>query len=116
MAIVDVAREEELAPGAALSVVVGGVPIAIFNVHGELFAIGDTCSHEEFSLAEGEIEVEESSDRCTVECALHGARFDLRTGAALSLPAVLPVGSFPVWIEDGVVKLEVPEELADSVA
>jgi 3-phenylpropionate/trans-cinnamate dioxygenase ferredoxin subunit len=51
-----------------------------------------------------------------VECALHGARFDLRTGAALSLPAVLPVGSFPVWIEDGVVKLEVPEALAHSVA
>lgn len=114
MAVVDVAREEELAPGAALRVVVGGLPIAIFNVHGELFAIGDTCSHEEFSLAEGE--VEENGDRCTVECALHGARFDLRTGAALSLPAVLPVGAFPVWIEDGVVKLEVPEELADSVA
>ncbi len=114
MAIVDVAREEELAPGAALRVVVGGLPIAIFNVHGELFAIGDTCSHEEFSLAEGE--VEERDDRCSVECALHGARFDLRTGAALSLPAVLSVGAFTVWIEDGVVKLEVPEELADSVA
>lgn len=114
MAIVDVAREEELAPGAALSVVVGGVPIAIFNVHGELFAIGDTCSHEEFSLAEGE--VEESGDCCSVECALHGARFDLRTGTALSLPAVLPVGTFPVWIENGVVRLEVPEELAGAVA
>jgi 3-phenylpropionate/trans-cinnamate dioxygenase ferredoxin subunit len=114
MAILDVAREEEIPPGNALRVVVGETPIAIFNVHGELFAIGDTCSHEDYSLAEGEIE--ESGDGCTVECALHGARFDLRTGAALSLPAVLPVGSFPVWIEDGVVKLEVPEALAHSVA
>lgn len=114
MVVIEVAREEQLAPGASLRVVVGGLPIALFNVHGELYAIGDTCSHEEFSLAEGE--VEQSGDSCTVECALHGARFDLRTGSALSLPAVLPVGSFPVWIEDGVVKLEVPEELVDSVA
>lgn len=114
MAILDVAREEEIAPGTALRVVVGEMPIAIFNVHGELFAIGDTRSHEDYSLAEGE--VDELGDSCTVECALHGARFDLRTGAALSLPAVLPVGSFPVWVEDGVVKLDVPEELAHSVA
>ena len=114
MAILDVAREEEMTPGNALRVLVGDTPIAIFNVHGELFAIGDTCSHEDFSLAEGE--VEEQGGGCTVECALHGARFDLRTGTALSLPAVLPVGSFPAWIEDGVVKLEVPEEVAHSVA
>jgi len=114
MAIVDVAREEEITPGNALRVVVGEMPIAIFNVHGELFAIGDTCSHEDYSLAEGE--VEEVGDCCTIECALHGARFDLQTGAPLSLPAVLPVGAFPVWIEDGVVKLEVPEEPAHSVA
>ena len=114
MAIVDVAREEEIAPGNVLRVDVGETPIAIFNVHGELFAIGDTCSHEDYSLAEGE--VEESGYGCTVECALHGARFDLRTGVALSLPAVLPVGSFPIWVEDGMVKLEVPEELTHSVA
>lgn len=112
MAIVDVAREEEITPGNALRVVVGETPIAIFNVHRELFAIGDTCSHEDFSLAE----VEERGDCCTVECALHGARFDLRTGIALRLPAVLPVGAFSVWIEDGMIKLEVPEELAHSVA
>lgn len=114
MAILDVAREEEITPGNALRVVVGETPIAIFNVHGELFAIGDTCSHEDYSLADGE--VEERGDACTVECALHGAQFDLRTGAALSLPAVLPVGSFPVWVEDDIVKLEVPEEVAHSVA
>lgn len=114
MAILDVAREEDIAPGGALRVVVGGMPIAIFNLHDELFAIGDTCSHEDYSLAEGE--VDDAGDCCTVECALHGARFDLRTGAALSLPAVLPVSSFPVWVKDGVVKLEVLEALADSVA
>lgn len=114
MAILDVARAEEIAPGDALRVVVGDMPIAIFNVHGELYAIGDTCSHEDYSLAQGE--VDETGAGCAVECALHGARFDLHTGAALSLPASLPVGSFPVWIEDDVVKLEVPGELAHSVA
>lgn len=111
MAIVDVAREEDIAPGGAMRVVVGGVPIALINVDGELFAIGDTCSHEDYSLAEGEV-----GDDCTVECALHGARFDLRTGAALCLPAALPVGTFPVWLEDGVVKLEVPGDVANAVA
>ncbi len=92
----------------------GGIPITIFNVHDELFAIGDTCSHEEYSLAEGE--VDDADDCYTVECALHGARFDLRTGAALTLPAVLPVDNFRIWVEDGIVKLEVPEALADQVA
>lgn len=114
MITVDVAREEDITPGSALRVFVGETPIAIFNVEGELFAVGDTCSHEDFSLAEGD--VDETGEACTVECALHGARFDLRTGAALSLPATLPVGSYPVWIEEGVVRVEVPEEVAHSVA
>lgn len=112
MAIVEVGRAEDIAPGTAMRVVVGALPIAIFNQDGEFFAIGDTCSHEDYSLAEGEVE-----DGCTVECALHGARFDLRTGAALSLPATLPVGTFSAWVEDGILKLEVPDVLlAGSVA
>lgn len=111
MAIIEIGRAADMAPGTAMRIEVGELPIAIFNRDGALFAIGDTCSHEEYSLADGEV-----GDDCTVECALHGARFDLRTGAALSLPAVLPVGSFAVWVEDGIIKLEVPEALADSVA
>ena len=106
MAILEVGREEDVAPGEATRVFAGETPIAIFNVDGELFAIGDTCTHEEFSLSEGEV----NSDR-TVECALHGARFDLRTGQAISLPATGSAGSYPVWIDDGVIKLEVPDEL-----
>ena len=106
MAILEVGREEELAEGQALRVFAGETPIAIFNVGGELFAIGDTCTHEEFPLSEGEV-----GPDCTVECALHGARFDLRTGQAISLPATGSAGSYPVWIEDGAIKLEVPDEL-----
>jgi 3-phenylpropionate/trans-cinnamate dioxygenase ferredoxin subunit len=104
MPVVSVGREDDVAPDRPLRVVVAGTPIAIFNVHGELYAIGDTCTHEEFSLSDGEM-VEEY----TVECALHGARFDVRTGDAISLPATGSAGSYPVWVEDGVLKLDVPD-------
>ena len=99
MAVVAVAREEDLAPGASASV--GRTPIAIFNVHGELYAIGDTCTHEEFSLSDGDM-VEDY----TVECALHGSRFDLRTGKALGMPATGAVSTYRVWIKDGAIMVE----------
>ena len=79
--IVVVGREGDVVPGQTLRVVAGGMPIAIFNVHGELYAIGDTCTHEEFSLSDGDM-----VDDYTVECALHGAQFDVRTGSR-ALPA-----------------------------
>ena len=104
MAVMTVGREEDVAPGQALRVVVKGEPIAIFNAQGELYAIGDTCTHEEFSLADGEM-----VDDFTVECALHGAQFDIRTGRALCLPATLPEDTYPVWIEDGALKVELPD-------
>jgi len=82
---------------------VNDTPIAIFNVNGEYYAIGDTCTHEDFSLSEGEV-----FEDATVECALHGSRFDLRTGEALSLPATGSAGAYEIWVEDGVIKLEAP--------
>jgi 3-phenylpropionate/trans-cinnamate dioxygenase ferredoxin subunit len=102
--VVVVGQEGDVVPGQTLRVVAGGVPIAIFNVHGELYAIGDTCTHEEFSLSDGDM-----VDDYTVECALHGAQFDVRTGAALCLPATEPEVSYPVWIEDGLLKVEVQD-------
>lgn len=105
MAIVDVGHEGDVTPGNGLRVVVKRRPIAIFNVHDELYAIGDTCTHEEYSLADGELDERE----CSVECALHGARFDLRTGNALSLPGIGSTGSYHVWVEDGIIKLELPD-------
>lgn len=103
--IVEVCREDEAPePGQALSVVVGDLPLAIFNIHGELYAIGDICTHEEYPLSEGDM-----VDEYIVECALHGATFDIRTGDALSLPATGNAGSYPVWVEDGAVKVELPE-------
>jgi 3-phenylpropionate/trans-cinnamate dioxygenase ferredoxin subunit len=103
MAIVEVGREDEVPPGTAIRVWVNDEPVGIYNVDGELFAIGDTCTHEDFSLTDGGL-IEDH----TVECALHGSRFDLRSGAALSMPATGAVPTYPVWVENGVIKVEAP--------
>jgi len=78
-----------------LHVDVAGVPIALARGDGELYAIYDVCSHENIALSEGEI------DGTTIECWLHGSRFDLRTGEPTGLPATQPVPVYPVMI-DGV--------------
>ncbi|MEV7195795.1 bifunctional 3-phenylpropionate/cinnamic acid dioxygenase ferredoxin subunit [Streptomyces sp. NPDC093510] len=72
-------------------------PVAVFNADGELFAIDDTCSHQDASLSEGWLE------GCQVECPLHAASFDLRTGKPTCLPARRPVRTHQVYVEDGVV-------------
>lgn len=76
-------------------VVIEGVPVAIFFIEGSFYAIEDTCSHEEESLAEGEIE-----DK-TVTCPRHYSKFDLITGAPLTLPAVKPIRVFETIQKDG---------------
>jgi 3-phenylpropionate/trans-cinnamate dioxygenase ferredoxin subunit len=76
-------------------------PIAVFNVDGELYAIDDTCTHQDASLAEGWVE------GCTVECPLHAACFDLRTGMPSGPPAKLPVRTHEVHVEDGQVYVRV---------
>jgi 3-phenylpropionate/trans-cinnamate dioxygenase ferredoxin subunit len=69
----------------------------MFRVGDEVYAVGDTCSHAEASLAEGEV------FDMSVECPRHGSEFDLRTGAPSSLPATSPVPTYGVSIEDGTV-------------
>ena len=73
----------------------GDREIALFRVGDEYFAVDEPCSHEKASLLLGEVSDHE------VMCALHGARFDLRTGRNLGLPAVRPVGSYRVKVESG---------------
>ncbi|GAC1342806.1 MAG: bifunctional 3-phenylpropionate/cinnamic acid dioxygenase ferredoxin subunit [Candidatus Dormibacteria bacterium] len=84
---VEVARVDDIPPGHAARVDIGEVPVAVFNVEGAFHAIDDTCTHAEASLSEGEL----LPDRCAVECPLHGAVFDLRSGEPLSLPATEPI-------------------------
>ena len=94
---------EELPEGARKIVAVDGIEIGVFNCGGELLAIEDRCSHDDGPLAEGEFDTE----NCTVECPRHGSLFDLRTGKPKTLPAYVPVDTFPVVVEDDIVKLEV---------
>ena len=79
--------------GTARRVVVDGIPIAVVHTEGQWFAISDICSHADVSLSEGEV------DGCTLECWLHGSRFDLRTGNPTGPPAVRAVPVHPVTVE-----------------
>lgn len=74
---------------------VTSVPIVVFNYDGEYYALEDKCSHEDFELSAGSYDAEEA----TVECVLHGARFDIRNGAPLCAPAYTGVPKFPVKLE-----------------
>jgi 3-phenylpropionate/trans-cinnamate dioxygenase ferredoxin subunit len=98
-----VASDGDVTEGSPLVVDVFGIPVCLVRSAGELFAINDVCSHGQVSLSEGEV------DGCTLECWLHGSRFDLRTGAPLSLPAVDPVPVYPVKVDDGKILVDVPE-------
>ncbi|HKG39349.1 MAG TPA: bifunctional 3-phenylpropionate/cinnamic acid dioxygenase ferredoxin subunit [Conexibacter sp.] len=93
----------DLPPGAMRLVEWDDVEIGVFNCGGDYYAIEDRCSHDDGPLAEGELDEAD----CTVECPRHGARFDLRTGKPLTLPAYTPVDTFPVVVADDVIKLEV---------
>jgi 3-phenylpropionate/trans-cinnamate dioxygenase ferredoxin subunit len=101
---VEVCPLEELPPGSMKVVTAGVLSIGVYNVDGDLYAIEDRCSHDDGPLAEGDWE----PDECVVICPRHGSRFDIRTGRALTLPAYLPVDTFPVHVRDGIVVVTVP--------
>ena len=83
-----------------------GQPIALYNLAGEIYATSNICSHSYAELSEGYLD----TDDCTIECPLHGSRFDIRTGAALNLPAFAPIASYPERIEGDAVLVAVSEE------
>jgi 3-phenylpropionate/trans-cinnamate dioxygenase ferredoxin subunit len=99
----DICRLDELQPGASRIVEADGRKIGVFNAAGDLFAIEDRCSHDDGPLAEGPFDPAAR----TVECPRHGSLFDLTSGRPKTLPAYLPVDTFPVRVEDGVIKLEI---------
>ncbi len=84
-------------------VVVDDLRIALFNCGGAIYAIADVCTHDGGPLVEGDIVGD-----CQVQCPRHGARFDIRTGAALSLPAFEPTDSYAVVVEGNDVLIESP--------
>jgi 3-phenylpropionate/trans-cinnamate dioxygenase ferredoxin component len=100
---VEVCPLDELPPGSMKLVPAGSITVGVFNCGGSIYAIEDRCSHDDGPLAEGDWD----RDTCTVICPRHGSHFDLATGRPLSLPAYVPVETFPVRVEDGIVKIEV---------
>jgi 3-phenylpropionate/trans-cinnamate dioxygenase ferredoxin component len=87
----------EVPEGSAHRVELDGIAVAVVHTQGQWFAIDDVCSHADVSLSEGEV------DGCTLECWLHGSRFDLRTGQPSGPPATRPVPVYPVSVEDDTV-------------
>ncbi|MDQ0575454.1 non-heme iron oxygenase ferredoxin subunit [Agromyces albus] len=101
MASVRVCSIDELAVDQAARFVIDGIPIAVVkDSAGDIFAIGDTCTHGDISLAEGFVEDD------TLECWAHGSKFSLRTGKPLTLPAYEPVPVFRVELVDGGVHID----------
>jgi 3-phenylpropionate/trans-cinnamate dioxygenase ferredoxin subunit len=101
--LIEVCPVAELPPGERRLIEWEDLEIGVFNCAGTLYAIEDRCSHDDGPLAEGGFD----SEACTVECPRHGSLFDLKTGKPLTLPAYVPVDTFPVIIEEETIKLEV---------
>jgi 3-phenylpropionate/trans-cinnamate dioxygenase ferredoxin subunit len=101
---VTLCRTEELAPGEARRFDVAGRRIALVRVGDEFHAVDDECSHEDYSLSEGEV----WADECEIECPRHGSTFDLLTGEPCSLPATQPIAVYKVVVEGDSVSVELP--------
>lgn len=99
----DVCPLHDLRPGSMRLAEWKDLEILVSICAGTLFAMENRCSHDNGPLDEGTLD----ERACTVECPRHGSVFDLRTGKPLTLPAYLPVETFPVTVEDGVIRLEV---------
>mgnify|MGYP006359444149 CR=1 FL=1 len=94
---------DELASGGSRKVDVDGVSVCVVRIDDDVYAIGDTCSHAEVSLSEGEV----SADDRSIECWKHGSRFDLTTGVPDCLPATQSVPVFVAHVVDGQVVIDV---------
>jgi 3-phenylpropionate/trans-cinnamate dioxygenase ferredoxin component len=100
---VAVARTAEIPPGEARVFEVEGLALAVANVGGTFYAIDNLCTHDDGPLGSGKL--------CgsAIECPRHGARFDVRTGAVLRMPAAFPVKSYPTRVEGDRILIEVEE-------
>jgi 3-phenylpropionate/trans-cinnamate dioxygenase ferredoxin subunit len=102
--LVRLCRRSELAPGDARRFDVAGLRVALVRIGEDFYAVGDRCSHEDYSLSDGEVWAEE----CEIECAKHGSTFDLRTGQPCSLPATRPVPVYQVVVDGDDVSVVAP--------
>jgi len=93
--------ESELGPGQVKVVRASGIRLALCNVGGKLFCIDDICTHDGGPLDQGELDGNE------IECPRHGARFDVTTGRATCMPAIVPVATHLVRVVDGEIQVQV---------
>ena len=100
---VEIAPADQIPAGGRLFIELGGKSIVLFNLAGKFFAIGDVCSHDNGPVGDGEIEENE------IICPRHGARFDIRTGKATSLPAIVDIPAYPVRVVEGMVEIGMPK-------
>ena len=101
---VAVGSVEELPQGGRLFIEIDGQPIVIILMGGQYFAIADVCSHDDGPVGEGAI------DGFEIICPRHGARFDIRTGKVLALPAFVDIPSYPVRVMNGQIEIGLPPE------
>ncbi|PWC37663.1 3-phenylpropionate/cinnamic acid dioxygenase ferredoxin subunit [Azospirillum sp. TSO35-2] len=108
MTKIRVCSVDDLQPGDARRVECSPA-VAVFNADGNFYAVADLCTHGNASMADGYLE-----DGAMVECPLHTARFCLKTGRAMCLPATEPLRTFPVSVEDGDLFIEVDDPDAEA--
>ncbi len=99
-----IAPVDEFPRGERLFLEINGNPIVLFSIADEFLATGDLCTHDGGAIGEGELNGEE------IVCPRHGARFNLRTGKALSLPAVVGIPVYPVRIVDDFIEIGLPAD------
>ena len=104
MTTVDVGVLEDFADGEARQLRIGERVLVVVRIESDVYVLDDRCSHEEFSLALGEV----NAETCEIECARHGAMFCLKDGEPMSFPATRPVAHYDVHIVDGRVEVVFP--------
>ncbi len=100
---VEIAPVSDLPNGERLFVEVAEKPIVIFNIAGQFFAIGDVCTHDDGPLGDGDLEGN------NIVCPRHGAEFDVRSGQAVQMPAVVDIPAYPVKIKEGSIYIGMPK-------
>jgi 3-phenylpropionate/trans-cinnamate dioxygenase ferredoxin component len=103
VAELDVCPVEELPPCSVKIVYAGEIAVGVYNLNGKYYALEDRCSHDDGPLCEGDFDC----DQGFAVCPRHGANIDIRTGRALTLPAVGSVATYSVRVDDGMVKVTV---------
>lgn len=101
---VTIGPADELDNGERLFIEIDQEEIVIFNLGGQYYAIGDVCSHDDGPLGDGDLEGFE------IICPRHGARFDIRSGKVLTLPAIVDIPAYPIRVSDGQIEIGLPIE------